>query len=209
MPAGPSAESNMPKSTMKSAAKNKSPAKKKPAKKEKPVKPKPDYFLIKSEPLSRFEPGFPNHDMKFSIDDLIKENGKEGKSTACWDGVRNYMARNNMRLMKKGDKCLFYHSNAKPSGIVGVVEVVREAYPDHTQFDPKDPHYAPKSKKEDPMWDMVDVKFVRKTKRLIPLEELKNDPMLKNMELNTMARLSVSGVGKKEWDHIINVMEKK
>ena len=90
----------------------------------KPSFDKPDYYLIKSEPLTRMEKG---KDMKFSIDDL-KENVYEGKkSVAEWDGVRNYLARNYMRSMKKGDKALFYHSNAKPSGIVGIVEIVREA----------------------------------------------------------------------------------
>ena len=98
------------------------------------------FWLIKSEPDSRKENGI---EMKFSFDDLKAEPN----STACWDGVRNYSARNNMRAMKVGEKAFFYHSNTKPPGIIGIVDIVKEAYVDHTQFDPKDPHYDPKSKK--------------------------------------------------------------
>merc|ERR1719244_1291901 len=81
--------------------------------------------------------------MKFSFQDLKEEDN----STAFWDGVRNYQARNFMREMKVGQQSFFYHSNTKPPGIVGIVTIVKEAYPDHTQFDPKDPHYDPKSSK--------------------------------------------------------------
>ena len=100
----------------------------------------PEFWLIKSEPESRFENGV---DMKFGIDDLRAEPD----STACWDGVRNYSARNNMKTMKVGQQAFFYHSNTKPPGIVGIVDIVKEFYVDHTQFDKKDPHYDPKSKK--------------------------------------------------------------
>ena len=98
------------------------------------------HWLMKSEPESRFENGV---DMKFGIDDLRAEPD----STACWDGVRNYSARNNMKTMKVGQQAFFYHSNTKPPGIVGIVEIVKEFYVDHTQFDKKDPHYDPKAKK--------------------------------------------------------------
>ena len=101
---------------------------------------KPTHWLIKSEPESRIENGV---DMKFSFQDLKAEPD----STACWDGVRNYSARNNMRSMKIGEQAFFYHSNTKPPGIVGIVDIVKESYVDHTQFDPKDPHYDPGSKK--------------------------------------------------------------
>merc|ERR1719416_50317 len=115
-----------------------------------------------------------------------------------------------MRSMKKGDKAFFYHSNAKPSGIIGIVEIVGEAYPDETQFDSEDPHYDPKSTRENPKWDVVDVKFIRKLKRLISLDELKNDPYLgKSMDLFTKARLSVSGVKTKEWEYILEELETK
>lgn len=162
---------------------------------------KPEYYLIKSEPLTRIEMG---KDMRFSIDDLMKEKNQ----TAEWDGVRNYLARNLMRSMKIGDKAFFYHSNCKPPGIVGQVEIVREAYPDFTQFDAKDPHYDPKSPKDNPRWDMVDVKFVRKTARMISLDELKTYPELKEMALFTKARLSVQPVTKTEWEFIHSIEHK-
>ena len=98
------------------------------------------YWLMKSEP-----------DV-FSFTDLLKAKGKR----TCWDGVRNYQARNFMRdQMKKGDGVLFYHSNAKPPGIAGIAEVVKEGYPDHTQFDPKDSHFDPKSDPESRLHSMV------------------------------------------------------
>ena len=112
-----------------------------PAKKtKKDETPEFTHWLMKSEPESRFENGV---DMKFGIDDLRAEP----KSTACWDGVRNYSARNNMKAMKVGQQAFFYHSNTKPPGIVGIVDIVKEFYVDHTQFDKKDPHYDPKSDK--------------------------------------------------------------
>ena len=100
----------------------------------------PTHWLIKSEPETRIENGV---DMRFSFDDLKEEPD----STAHWDGVRNYSARNNMRSMKVGQQAFFYHSNTKPPGIIGIVDIVKEAYVDHTQFDPKDPHYDGGSKK--------------------------------------------------------------
>ena len=102
--------------------------------------PEYTHWLMKSEPESRFEKGI---DMKFGIDDLIAC----ADSTSCWDGVRNYSARNFMRAMKVGQQAFFYHSNTKPPGIIGIVEIVKESYVDHTQFDKKDPHYDPKSSK--------------------------------------------------------------
>lgn len=102
--------------------------------------PEYTHWLMKSEPESRFDKGI---DMKFGIDELIACPS----STSCWDGVRNYSARNFMRAMKVGQQAFFYHSNTKPPGIIGVVDIVKESYVDHTQFDPKDPHYDPKSSK--------------------------------------------------------------
>jgi predicted RNA-binding protein with PUA-like domain len=158
------------------------------------------YFLMKSEPDSRFENGM---DMKFSFDDL-KESPNQ---TAEWDGVRNYQARNIMRSMRVGDVALFYHSNCKPPGIVGVCTIVREAYPDHTQFDPKNPHYAPKSTKESPIWDMVDVKFERQLRRYIPLDELKTHAGdgLAGMALLSRGRLSVSPVSEAHYRFIMGL----
>ncbi|KAF4650445.1 Thymocyte nuclear protein 1, partial [Perkinsus chesapeaki] len=172
--------------------------------KKKPAKTEPRvgemFYLIKSEPESRFENGM---DMKFSIDDLVDCPN----STAEWDGVRNYQARNLMREMKIGDKAFFYHSNCKPPGIVGIVEVVREAYPDDTQFDAKNPHYDPRSSKEEPKWDMVDVKFIRKLERKISLDELKKyrTKQLSSMGLFTTARLSVQRVTPAEWQFILSL----
>src|SRR5215208_1030169 len=109
-----------------------------------PAMPSRQYWLVKSEP-----------DV-FSFDDLTKAP----KKTTHWNGVRNFAARNHLRSMKKGDLVFFYHSMAKPAAVVGIAEVVREAYPDPGAFDPKDEYYDPKSKKEDPTWFMVDIKAV-------------------------------------------------
>ena len=149
------------------------------------------YWLVKSEPD------------EFSIDDLYKAP----KRTEHWDGVRNYQARNFMRDgIKKGDEVFFYHSNCDTPGIVGIARVVREAYPDHTAFDPDDPHYDPKSDPDDPRWLMVDVKYVRKLKRTIPLSELKENPKLENMALVRKGnRLSVMPVGEQEWNAILDM----
>uniref|UniRef100_A0A8C8VR79 Thymocyte nuclear protein 1 n=1 Tax=Pelusios castaneus TaxID=367368 RepID=A0A8C8VR79_9SAUR len=150
------------------------------------------HWLMKSEPESRFEKGV---DVKFGIEDLKAQPNQ----TACWDGVRNYQARNFMRDMQVGQEAFFYHSNCKEPGIAGIIKIVKEAYPDHTQFDKKDPHYDSSSTKENPKWSMVDVQFVRMTKRFIPLSELKTHHQahrgsggpLKDMALFTRQRLSV------------------
>ncbi len=152
-----------------------------------------NHWLMKSEP-----------DV-FGIDDLA---GKPRK-TEHWDGVRNYQARNMMRdEMKKGDQVFFYHSNCKEPGIVGIAEIVREGYPDHTAFDPKEKYYDPKSDPDNPRWYMVDIKFVRKFDRTITLQELKQEKALEGMKLLARGnRLSVMPVSKNEWQHILK-MEK-
>lgn len=149
------------------------------------------FWLLKSEP-----------DV-FSIEDLAKSPAK----TTFWDGVRNYQARNTLRdEMKKGDLVLFYHSNATPPGIAGVVKVVREGYPDHTAFDESDPHYDPKSKKSDPTWYMVDVKLVKKFKTEISLPELKATPGLEGMVLlQRGSRLSVQPVRENEFKMVLQL----
>jgi predicted RNA-binding protein with PUA-like domain len=116
------------------------------------------YWLMKSEP-----------DV-YSIEDLEKEGGG-----ACWDGVRNYQARNFMRdEMRKGDLVLFYHSNSKPSGVAGIARVcTKEAYPDHTQLDKKSKYYDPKATKEEPRWFMVEVEFVERFETVLSLADLK------------------------------------
>ncbi|WP_455203493.1 EVE domain-containing protein [Kaarinaea lacus] len=144
-----------------------------------------NYWLMKSEP-----------DV-FGIDDL--ENAKN--QTEHWDGVRNYQARNFMRdQMKKGDKVFFYHSNCKQPGIVGIAKIVKEGYPDHTAFDPKEKYYDEKSDPANPRWYMVDIQFVKKFKRTITLEELKQLPELKDFPLVRKGnRLSVMPVAAEHW----------
>lgn len=149
------------------------------------------YWLMKSEAE------------EFSVDDLAAEPDR----TAHWDGVRNYQARNMMRdQMHKGDRVFFYHSNCKPPGIVGIAEVVREGYPDHTAFDPEDPHYDPKSDPDNPRWYMVDVRLVRRLARMITLDELKAHPELEALPLVRRGnRLSVMPVGEEEWGFILGL----
>jgi predicted RNA-binding protein with PUA-like domain len=106
--------------------------------------------------------------------------------------------------MKKGDQVFFYHSNCETPGIVGIAKVVREAYPDHTAFDPDDDHYDPKSDPTKPAWMMVDVQYVRKLKRVISLQELKENPALQSMALVRKGnRLSVMPVTEAEWQTVL------
>ena len=149
-----------------------------------------NYWLMKSEPST------------FSIDDLSRRPGKR----ACWDGVRNYQARNFLKAMAKGDLAFFYHSSAAEVGIAGIVKIIAEAYPDTTAFDPKDPHYDPRSKREKPAWYMVDVKLERKFKQVITLEALKARRELAGMMLLLPgSRLSVMPVEKKHWEAILKL----
>jgi predicted RNA-binding protein with PUA-like domain len=139
----------------------------------------------------------------YSIADLQRD----GKT--CWDGVRNYQARNFMRDdMRLGDGVLFYHSNAQPMGIYGVATVVRTAYPDHTAFDPADPHYDPKSDPATPTWIMVDVGYVGTFKEPISLATLKSTPGLEKMlVIQRGSRLSVQPVTREEWQRIMAMGE--
>ena len=146
----------------------------------------PQYWLVKSEPEV------------FSFDDLIAAR----KKGTHWDGVRNYAARNHLRAMKKGDLVFFYHSNAVPSAIVGVAEVTREAYPDHTAVDPADPHFDPKSKPDNPSWFMVDLRAVEPLPRPVTLDEIKKTKGLEHMALVRLGRLSVQPVTAKEWETV-------
>ena len=152
------------------------------------------YWLLKTEPND------------YSIQDLAKEKRK----TTFWDGVRNYQARNFMRdAMKKGDGVLLYHSNADPSAIVGTAQVVREAYPDHTSWDPKDKHYDPKSTEENPRWFMVDIKLDEIFSVPLALGDLRDVAALKEMELlRKGSRLSVQPVRKKEFDTVLKLAKK-
>jgi len=151
-----------------------------------------NYWLIKSEPDA------------YSIDDLKNAPAKK----THWDGVRNYQARNFMRDdMRKGDLIFFYHSNCETPGIVGLAEVASGAYPDHTAFDPNDHHFDAKSDPENPRWVMVDVRYKRKTKRLLSLAELKKyEQELEGFALIRRGnRLSVMPVSKPQWDFILSL----
>ena len=141
------------------------------------------YWLVKSEPGA------------YSIEDLKRDR------RTVWDGVRNFQARNFLRdQMKAGDLVFFYHSNAEPSGIAGVAQVVRAGYPDPSAFDPKDKHYDPKSKRGNPSWFVVDIEFVKKFEELIPLETLRGAKGLEQMPLLERGqRLSVQPVSPQEW----------
>ena len=149
------------------------------------------YWLVKSEP-----------DV-FSWDDLWKAKGRR----THWDGIRNYRVRNFIRDdIKNGDLVLYYHSNAKPPGVAGVAVVVKEAYPDHTQFDPKDSHHDPKSDPDDPRWLMFDVKAKKKLARFVSLEELKDNPKLEEMlVVQRGQRLSIQPVKPAEWREVLRM----
>ncbi|QJR38315.1 EVE domain-containing protein [Gemmatimonas groenlandica] len=150
------------------------------------------YWLIKSEP-----------DV-FSFDDLLAAP----KQTTCWDSVRNSSARNFLRDgMKKGDLAFYYHSNAEPSAIVGICEVVREGYPDHTALDPSHDYYDADSNAATPTWFMVDVKAVKKLANPVGLPEIKNSAALSEMALVKVGRLSVVPVRPNEWETVIAMSE--
>lgn len=137
----------------------------------------PSYWLMKSEPE------------EFSIDDLAR------KGRAHWDGVRNFQARNHIRAMRVFDVVLFYHSNATPKGVVGLARVVREAYPDHTQFDPKSDYFDPTAKPDEPRWSMVDIELIEKFPRIVTLDEIKTTRSLADMLVARKGmRLSVQPV---------------
>ncbi|MEY2696077.1 MAG: hypothetical protein RL333_215 [Pseudomonadota bacterium] len=149
------------------------------------------YWLMKSEPEA------------FGIDDLIHRP----QQTEPWDGVRNYQARNMLRdEMQVGDEILFYHSNCKEPGVVGIARVVKSGYPDDTAFDPDSKYYDPKSTQERPIWFRVDVALIRKLKRTIGLAELKQYPELSELALVRKGnRLSVMPVGAAEYHFILEL----
>jgi predicted RNA-binding protein with PUA-like domain len=148
------------------------------------------YWLVKSEPNT------------FSIDDLAHAP----RQTTCWDGVRNYQARNFMREMAVGDRVVFYHSNAEPPAIVGSAEVVRMVYPDDTQFDTRSDHYDASSTADRPTWEMVDLKFREKFPASLSLQQLRREPRLKGMTLlRKGSRLSVQPVTEAEWKVIVQL----
>ena len=150
------------------------------------------YWLMKNEPL------------EFGIDHLIKIPGQ----VHYWDGIRNYQARNMIRdEMKVGDLAFFYHSSCKPPGIVGIIEIVKEAYPDFTAFDPNSNYYDPGSSPSNPRWLMVDVKLKQKFPRMITLQELREKASLSGMRvLQKGNRLSITPVSKQEWETILSMV---
>jgi len=149
------------------------------------------YWLFKSEPGS------------YSFDDLMGEADR----TTGWDGVRNYQARNFLRdEVKVGDGVLFYHSNAKPPAIAGIAEVVREAHPDPTAFDPESQYYDPKSKPDAPTWLQVSIQGVQAVDPPLSLPRLREVPELAGMELlRKGSRLSVQPVSEAEWKTILKL----
>ena len=148
------------------------------------------YWLFKSEPGC------------FSFDDLKNRPDM----TEHWDGVRNYQARNFLRdAVKAGDRVLFYHSNIPAPCVVGIAEVVREGYPDFTARDPESEHFDPRSSAENPVWYMVDVRYVAALKRPVLLEQIKEHPFLVGMPLVRRSRLSIQPVTPEEWRIILAI----
>jgi predicted RNA-binding protein with PUA-like domain len=141
-----------------------------------------NYWLVKTEP-----------DV-YSIEDLERDRCTD------WTEVRNYQARNYMRAMKVGDHVLVYHSNAKPSGVVGIAEVSKEAFPDRTQFDSKSEVFDPKATPANPRWFCPELSFLTKSAAIIPLEDLKRVSALEGMVLlQRGSRLSVQPVTAKQF----------
>jgi predicted RNA-binding protein with PUA-like domain len=150
------------------------------------------YWLMKCEPAA------------YTIDDLERDG------STSWEGVRNYQARNFMRDMRTGDKVLFYASNADPSGVTGLAEVSREAYPDASATKKGSDYYDPKSTPEEPIWVMVDIAFAGKFAEVVPLETLKKAPGLEKMVVTQKgSRLSVQPVTKSEYDIVVKLGRKR
>lgn len=146
------------------------------------------YWLFKSEPDT------------FSLDDLARSPCQ----ITAWEGVRNYQARNLLRdEVHLGDEAYFYHSSCKEPGIVGVIEVVRTAYPDLSALDPNSPYFDPKSTRQTPRWFAVDVKLKYHCAKIMPLSELRTYPSLHDMALLRRGnRLSILPVTTAQWRFI-------
>lgn len=146
------------------------------------------YWLLKTEPGC------------FSLEMLKSRPGQ----TEQWDGVRNYQARNFLRdSIRVGDRALFYHSNCDEPAAVGIVEVVRAGYPDHTALDPQAEHFDPKASPLNPIWYMVDVRWLADLPRPVTLAAIKANPLLAEMPLVNRSRLSVQPVTADEWRIIL------
>lgn len=150
------------------------------------------YWLMKSEPST------------FGISDLASRPNQ----TEPWEGVRNYQARNFMRDdMQIGDEAFFYHSNCSEPGIVGIVKIVKAAYPDSFAFDKKSQYYDPKSTPDNPRWFMVDVKLTQRFDSTISLAALKENPLLNEWALVKKGnRLSILPVTSEQWQIVLNMI---
>jgi predicted RNA-binding protein with PUA-like domain len=152
-----------------------------------------NHWLMKTEPST------------FGVDDLAKKP----KKTAMWDGVRNYQARNMLRDdFRKGDLAFIYHSSSDVTGVAGIAQVVRAAYPDPTQFDRKSDHYDAGAKREDPRWFVVDVQLKRRLKRVITLDELRahaDDQLDGMLLLKRGNRLSITPISEAHWEFILSL----
>jgi predicted RNA-binding protein with PUA-like domain len=142
----------------------------------------------------------------FSFADLLAAPQK----TTVWDGVRNYQARNFMREMRVGDTVLIYHSSTAQKGVAGRARVVRESYPDPTQFDPASPHYDPKATPDAPRWDAVAIEGVAALPRLVTLAEMKAEPALEGLRLLQRGnRLSVMPLSEADLEGILHLAEEE
>ena len=153
------------------------------------------YWLMKTEPTT------------YSIDDLAAE----ADQTTCWEGVRNYQARNLLRdEIKQGDRVLFYHSACKPPAVVGTAVVSRDGYPDSFAFDRRSKYYDAKSDPDNPTWYMVDIRLETQFEHPVTLAELREKAALKEMVLlQKGSRLSVQPVKKKEFDTVLKMAAAK
>jgi predicted RNA-binding protein with PUA-like domain len=148
------------------------------------------YWLLKTEPTT------------YSWEDLKKEKNR----TTSWEGIRNYQARNYIRdEMQAGDLAFLYHSVQKPPSIVGIVTIVKPAYPDHFANEPSHKYFDPRSKPDKPTWFMVDIRADKELSEPISIDEIKQVPELKDMVLLNNTRLSVQPVSKAEWDLILKM----
>ena len=147
------------------------------------------YWLFKSEPTT------------YSFDDLVADGVAE------WDGVRNFQVRNWLRNdIKAGDKLLFWHSSAKPIGVVGTATVMREGYPDHTAWDPASDHPDPKSTPEKPIWYMVDIKAELRFDEMVTADQMRTVPELAAMMvLKRGNRFSITPVAQDEYETVVSL----
>ena len=146
------------------------------------------YWLMKCEPSA------------YSIDDLARDK------TSSWEGVRNYQVRNFMRTMQVGDKAFFYHSNANPSGVAGLMEIAKTAYPDPFATQENHKYFDPKATVENPIWLSVDVRFIAKAREVISIQRLREIPELADlMILQRGSRLSITPISVAEFETILGL----